>query len=204
MKHSPAIGIRSASRDDARAFADLAAIASGDLGPVLYGGRADRMFRGMFLQPKNLSSCDKAFVATVAGEPGGMLLGFTWREQEAENEATDWLYARYLGLRTLWTMLVLAGTPRWFGEASEGEYYINYLAVYPEYRGLGLGIRLLDRAEEAARAGGCNALSLDVEFSNAAAISLYRKHGFHVTQEGPFNPLRPRWRRIYRMRKAID
>ena len=146
MRDSRTIEVRSAARADATAFAELAAIASGDLGPVLYGGRGSRMFRGMFLQPKNLSSYHKALVATVDGEAAGMLLGFTWREQEAENEATDWLHARYLGLRRLWTMLVLAGTPRWFGEASEGEYYINYLAVYPAYRGLGLAMRLLDRA----------------------------------------------------------
>jgi len=203
MKHSPAIEVRNADPADAGAFADLAALASGDLAPVLYGGRGSRMFQGMFLQPKNLSTYHKAFIAAVDGESAGMLLGFTWREQEAENEATDWLHARYLGLRTLWTMFVLAGTPRWFGRAFEGEYYINYLAVYPDYRGLGLGIRLLDRAEEAALASGCAALSLDVEFSNEPAISLYRKHGFHVTKEAPFHALRPRWRRVYRMQKGL-
>jgi ribosomal protein S18 acetylase RimI-like enzyme len=203
MNGPPAIEVRNAAPADAGAFADLATIASGDLAPVLYGGRGSRMFRGMFLQPKNLSSYRKAFIAAVEGQPAGMLLGFTWREQDAENEKTDWLYLRYLGLRTLWAMLVLSGTPRWFGRASEGEYYINYLAVYPGFRGLGLGMRLLDRAQEAARASGCTALSLDVEFSNEPAISLYRKHGFHVTKEAPFHALRPRWRRVYRMGKDL-
>lgn len=203
MNGPPAIEVRNAGPADAGAFADLAAMASGDLAPVLYGGRGGRMFRGMFLRPNNLSSYHKAFIAAVDGQPAGMLLGFTWRQQEAQKEATDWLYARYLGLRTLWAILVLAGTPSWFGKAFEGEYYINYLAAYPDYRGLGLGSRLLDRAEETALASGCTALSLDVEFSNEPAISLYRKHGFHVAKEAPFNPLRPRWRRIYRMRKTL-
>ena len=34
-------------------------------------------------------------------------------------------------------------------------------------------------------------------------VKRHRKHGFRVVKEAPFNPLRPRWRRIYRMRKAV-
>jgi ribosomal protein S18 acetylase RimI-like enzyme len=203
MKSTTAIDVRNAAPDDAIAFADLAAMASGDLAPLLYGGRGPAMFRGMFARPGNLASHDKAFFATAGGQAAGMLLGFTWAQQEAENEATDMLYLRYLRLRALWALLVLVAGPGWFGRAFEGEYYINYIAVYPDFRGRGIGMSLLDRAQEAGLANNCTALSLDVEASNEPAISLYRKHGFHVAKDAPFTPLRPNWRRIYRMRKGL-
>jgi hypothetical protein len=90
----PAIEVRDAAPADAGAFADLAALASGSLAPVLHSS----------LQSKNLSTYNKVLIAAVDGHPAGMLPGFTWREQDAENEATHWLHARYLRVIALGTM----------------------------------------------------------------------------------------------------
>jgi GNAT superfamily N-acetyltransferase len=39
-----------------------------------------------------------------------------------------------------------------------GTFYINVLAAYPEYRGLGLGTSLLETAHMLASEAGCNEL----------------------------------------------
>jgi ribosomal protein S18 acetylase RimI-like enzyme len=52
------------------------------------------------------------------------------------------------------------------------------LAVHPEARGRGIGVRLLDYAEAETRAHDCVALRLEVRTDNAAAIALYESRGY--------------------------
>jgi ribosomal protein S18 acetylase RimI-like enzyme len=61
---------------------------------------------------------------------------------------------------------------------ASGSWYLNIIAVYPEFRGIGIGSMLLGRAEELARAAGASQISLIVEESNAGAHKLYLRHGF--------------------------
>ncbi|MCW5696109.1 MAG: GNAT family N-acetyltransferase [Bauldia sp.] len=52
------------------------------------------------------------------------------------------------------------------------------LAVGPAHQGAGIGALLLRDAERRARAAGGHRLGLEVREDNAAAITLYRTHGF--------------------------
>ena len=52
------------------------------------------------------------------------------------------------------------------------------MGVLAEYRGRGIGRRLLDRTVREARAAGLTRIELEVFSSNQAAISLYREFGF--------------------------
>jgi len=52
------------------------------------------------------------------------------------------------------------------------------LAVDPDLRGLGVGIKLLEAAEADALENECVIMRLEVRADNLAAISLYRKHGY--------------------------
>jgi ribosomal-protein-alanine N-acetyltransferase len=52
------------------------------------------------------------------------------------------------------------------------------LATQPEARSQGVGAALLEAAAAAARRRGSHALRLEVRIDNAAAISLYERHGF--------------------------
>ena len=62
-----------------------------------------------------------------------------------------------------------------------GEMHINNVGVLEVFRGRGFGSLLLGVAmSEAARRGGHVAI-LEVRAGNAAAQSLYRRHGFDVT-----------------------
>ncbi|MCE3247819.1 MAG: acetyltransferase [Geminicoccaceae bacterium] len=61
-----------------------------------------------------------------------------------------------------------------------GSLYISALAVMPEWRGQGLGSRLLDAARERARTLGCPALSLICFAENSGARRLYQRQGFTV------------------------
>ncbi len=70
-----------------------------------------------------------------------------------------------------------------------GSYYINVIAVYPDYRRQGLGGRLLDLAQAEAR--GFSHLSLAVFEENAAAVRLYERAGVTVAAPVAPHPLIP-------------
>lgn len=55
---------------------------------------------------------------------------------------------------------------------------IYSVAVQPASRGKGIAEQLIDAAERAAAAVGCDAIHLEVRPENAAAIRLYEKHGY--------------------------
>jgi RimJ/RimL family protein N-acetyltransferase len=54
------------------------------------------------------------------------------------------------------------------------------MGLLPEWRGRGLGTRLIGQTLEAARASGFSRVSLTVRHDNARAIRLYHKTGFEI------------------------
>ena len=59
-----------------------------------------------------------------------------------------------------------------------GTWYVNVLAVLPEYRNCGLGTRLLELADRIARALGKRGTSVIVSDANHGALRLYESLGY--------------------------
>lgn len=62
---------------------------------------------------------------------------------------------------------------------------IYSVVVAPAARGQGLGQRLVERGERAARACGCLRLALEVRADNAAAQALYARLGYRLQTRLP-------------------
>ena len=69
-----------------------------------------------------------------------------------------------------------------------GSWFLNVLAVLPEFRGQGLGSSLLNKAEEIAHGTGASQMSILVEEVNTGALKLYLRHGFIEWARRPFIP----------------
>ncbi len=68
-------------------------------------------------------------------------------------------------------------------------WYVNILAVHPEFRGRGIGARLLPFADGRALASPTRRLlSIIVASTNANARRLYDRHGFHFFAKRPIVP----------------
>ena len=63
-------------------------------------------------------------------------------------------------------------------ETSAGEFYLDSLAVLPQYRGFGAGGALLSAARDRAFAAGHERVGLIVDFENPRAEALYNSLGF--------------------------
>ena len=69
-----------------------------------------------------------------------------------------------------------------------GSWYLNVLAVYPEFRGQGLGSALLRQAEKIACLTEAAQISLIVEEANSGALKLYLRYGFEEWARRPYMP----------------
>ena len=68
---------------------------------------------------------------------------------------------------------------------AEGTYYIMAVAVYAEFRGSGIGTRLMAEAEAAAKANGFKETSLNVFSENQGAVRLYKSLGYEERARQP-------------------
>jgi ribosomal protein S18 acetylase RimI-like enzyme len=78
--------------------------------------------------------------------------------------------------------LVFNGMPDELHRPRADECYIASLAVLPEARGKGVGTKLLQWAEEVARARGASIMTLGVINGNPAS-GLYERFGFSIYKE---------------------
>jgi ribosomal protein S18 acetylase RimI-like enzyme len=67
-------------------------------------------------------------------------------------------------------------------EAHIDEYYIDTICVNPDFRGRGIGSLLVVQAEEVARDAGFSKVALNVELEKEAAIRLYNRLGYDVSE----------------------
>ena len=70
-----------------------------------------------------------------------------------------------------------------FPKIKKDEIFISNLAVFEEYRGKGVAVKLLEKAEEMAMENGLNKLSLYTEIDNAHAKRIYKKFGFQEVKK---------------------
>lgn len=69
-----------------------------------------------------------------------------------------------------------------------GSWYICAMAVFPEFRGQGLGTKLLAIARDQAQEGEFNELSLLVFEQNTGAVRLYERNGFKTVDRAAVVP----------------
>ena len=168
--------LRRATRKDARALAELIEYAGHGIPGYLWSRSAKEgqppieVGIERVLREEATFSYRNAVVAEVGGRVAAMMLAYRLPEHSDVNldELPDFL-------RPLEELeLKVPGT-----------FYINALATYPEYRGLGLGTRLLEAAHALASEAGCSELSLEVFEQNEGAARLYERYGYREVARLP-------------------
>ena len=97
--------------------------------------------------------------------------------EEIDNPAACFLVAmqqdEVLGYGGMHTVLGYGGMHTVLGES-----YVDNIAVFPEFRGHGVGRTLMEALIEKARENGGVFITLEVRTSNLPAIAMYRSLGF--------------------------
>ena len=169
---------RKATPADALALAELMDQAGEGIPAWLWAQDADKGQSALDVgmararRPDGAFSYPNATVLEYAGQVAGMLLAYAQPAEmnvDAELDGVPDFLVPLVELECL----------------APGSFYINAIAVYPQYRSMGLGALLMTEAESLALAHASQALSLIVFDDNEGAVRFYRRLGFEVAAHRP-------------------
>lgn len=170
------IQIREAGPQDAPLLAQVVAMGIGYDESKDYAGydflRALTDAAGM---PDSQYSYSNALIAEIDGIPVGAAIGYDGGNLESLRKRTLEAIHRYNpDLRIV------------DNETEDGEFYLDSLAILPQYRSMGIGRKLIDATIKKARSLGHRRIGLLVDFENPDAERLYLSLGFSRVGTRPF------------------
>jgi ribosomal protein S18 acetylase RimI-like enzyme len=144
------------------------------------------MFELLYKKPGTMYSKENAVVEEENGKIRGVILAYP--ASDMEKLARKMIrYTREMfmisGLINFIRMLFRLGLNKYLPVTENDGFYISNLAVFARYRGQGIAVKLLEKAEEMAKEKGLDKLSLVVETDNHHAIRVYKKFGFQEVEE---------------------
>jgi ribosomal protein S18 acetylase RimI-like enzyme len=167
--------IRSARKEDCATIATLYSIASAGLADYFWTKLAETeeniltVGRRCFESDNSVFSYRNCTVVECEGKVVGMVFAFPMHGHSS-NEESDPVLDPYRKLR------------------EDNSYYICGMAVSPEYRGHGIGTRLLALVEDHARDKEFEKVSLMVFEQNAGAKQLYERMGYREVSRATVYP----------------
>ena len=171
------VTIRQATADDAYALADLINFAGQGLPLYLWkkmaepGETAWEVGRRRAVREEGGFSYRNAVVYDTRGGVAAALVGYPLADTPQPVDYAD-MPTMFVPLQELENLV-------------PATWYVNVLAAYPQWRGRGLGTRLLAAAETLAIKAGKRAMSLIVSDTNPEARRLYERCGYGFVAERP-------------------
>jgi ribosomal protein S18 acetylase RimI-like enzyme len=166
---------RPARKEDCATIATLYSIASAGLADYFWTKIAEpeedilTVGRRRYERDDSVFSYRNCTVVENEGKAVGMLVAFPMHAHPSDEES-DPVLVPYRKLR------------------EDNSYYICGMALFPRYRGQGIGTRLLALAEKHARDKEFEKVSLMVFEQNAGAKRLYDKTGYREVSREPVYP----------------
>jgi len=167
---------RPATIDDAPVLAELVNYAGEGLPYYLWGTLAEAgqdawdVGRGRAAREEGSFSYRNAVIIERDGQCAGCLIGYEIPDHP--EPIADDMPAMFVPLQELENLV-------------PGTWYVNVLAVRPQFRGHGLGAQLLELADKTARSLGKRGLSVIVSDANAGARRLYERCGYSQSATRP-------------------
>lgn len=168
-----------AERSHVRDFVDLILMTGRDFFEKCFGKGVEQMLQNLFVQEGNLFSHECTWFGWVE-EIVGVIVGYPYDYVKKNRLNTGKMILKEIGV---FKFLDLIKVDSILGKHSKGEFYLSNIAVYPKFRSLGFGKKLVEGVFEIAKAQSCKRVLLDVEKGNEAAKALYYNMGFKKISE---------------------
>jgi GNAT superfamily N-acetyltransferase len=168
--------LRPARKEDSAAIARLFLISSDGLAEYIWSRVAEpgeaiaEVGARRYAREGVAFSYENCIVAEHDGAVAGMVHGFPMEEDPGAEPESDPVLRPY-------------------GELEDaGSLYVSGVALFPEFRGRGIGTRLMAAATDRARTLGLPRLSLICFEGNGGAMRLYSRLGFEELARRPIVP----------------
>ncbi len=166
---TPDIVVRKADLGDVPIVANVVCAALGEeLSEKLRQGLGMELVELVVAHPETVYSYKNALVAEINGVSVGAIIGYDGAKMWELRKPTFEMIEKITGT-----------APQLEEETGPGEFYLDSLAVLPEYQGQGIGATLISEASKQAFDNGFNRVALLVDLANPNAERLYARLGFH-------------------------
>jgi ribosomal protein S18 acetylase RimI-like enzyme len=171
--------IRKGKKEDAEDFSRLILHSAPKYLLSLFGYRVRSIMSELFRRRDNVFSFEYSYFIEVDGRVAGMALAYGYRAKKKmlRNNLSVLRCMKWTVFTRLGRLLKASAAS---GRIREGEHYLSGLAVYPRYRGCGLGTRLLETVENNVRESGSSRIVLRTGVDNKKAVRLYERSGYRV------------------------
>ncbi|MDP3790889.1 MAG: GNAT family N-acetyltransferase [Candidatus Omnitrophota bacterium] len=187
------ITVRRGKPEDAHHFSELVALSSPALFLVLFGSKVKRLMEKLFPHKRHYYSFDRSFFIEVDGNTAGMAQLHRFRPRRREKINLTFLLMKYMNWRLPSSVAPLLMSEKIIRDFSGRDCYLSNVAVYPEYRSLGLGSKLLGAIEEEVKSAGKNRIVLHADAKNHGAIRLYERLGYRIEEKSPTLKIRNKY-----------
>lgn len=187
---------RPASTTDAHQIAELYRIASDGITDYIWHTLQDEnpglspleIGIARAADPDNIFGYKRCTIAELSGEVAGMMVTFPIHESSPEQDQTDTSPADSDTTEAQESQQDEPDVLAPYALEKANTWYICALAVFPEYRGQGIGSEFLNIARKQAKKEGYNELSLLCFDQNVGAKRLYQRRGFKTSDRTPVVP----------------
>lgn len=194
--------IRKGQIEDSKDFSKLILLSAPSYYSSLYGSYSKKVLEYLFIRPRNLFSFEHSHFIELNGKKAGVALGYDGKQKNTENLHTVICLAKCLKIGFIPRIFFFLKM-RNVSKIAEDEYYLNTISVYPEFRGLGLGKKLLLALEQKAKKKGDKKIILNVDSNNKRAIKFYEQLRYILEKESFSFKVNERKFKSLRMSKVL-
>lgn len=187
------INLRAAKPElnDGLLFARYMNLASDGFFNIMLGENSEKIISDAFLSPKHTLSYEYVTFAEKEGVVIGMISAFTGAQHREFSEEPLEMAASSVSLRMKFMRFILSPIFNILSTIKENDYYLQGIAVEPNYRGQGVGSILMCDIDKRALNSGSSRICLDVAANNSSAQKMYKSRGMVEVSKWPRNKILP-------------
>lgn len=175
--------IREGKIEDKEDFVNLIIYTGEKLLYTIFGKNLKEILKELYIRKNNQFSFEFTNFAIYNNIISGMVLSYSFEDLKRVSINTGYLLIKIMKFDFIKNLEKFIKSFLKLSIIKKDEYYISNIAVYPEFRGLGIGRKLLLFIENKAKENNLKKLSLDVEKENKNAIEIYKNFGFIIDNE---------------------
>jgi len=149
----------------------------------MLGRHSQEIIAKAFIQPGHAYSFQNVVFAEHDKLIAGMASGFTAKQHQSFPKQALRQAADCWTLRMRIVTLLCKPLLQILDSISDGDFYLQAIAIDKNFRSKGIGSELIDFIEDRARTSEAKRLSLDVSAKNHGACKLYERRGMTIESQ---------------------